>query len=126
MFLGKNSIELSRMHMNLLQMNNTVPRVEPYLDNTVDNVDVAIQHIDKVMVYAQVYMLMIDETDRYRVRMLLGFQAKNSIKSLDYSIEKMNGYLVRFQSQAVISEVQKVRDLVLKIKAEIERVVPVK
>lgn len=125
-FLGKNSIELNRVYMNLLQMNNTVPRVEPYLDNTVDNFDAATQYIDKVMVYAQVYMLMIDETDRYRVRMLLGFQAKNSIKSLDYSIEKINGYLVRFQSQVVISEVQKARDLVLKIKAEIERVVPVK
>jgi hypothetical protein len=78
------------------------------------------------MVLLQVYTVMVDETDRYRVRMFLQVQAKGTIKMLDYSIEGINRYLVRFQSKAVISEVQKARDLVLKIKAEIERVVPVK
>ncbi len=125
-FLGINVTELGRVYMNLLQMDSAVPQVEPALENATLVVSVATQAIDKAIVYAQVYTIMVDETDRFRVRMLLQLQAKNTIKSLDYSIEKMNGYLVRFQSQAVISEVQKARDLVIKIKAEIERVVPVK
>jgi hypothetical protein len=125
-FLGIHVTELSRVHMNLLQMNSAVPQVEPALDNTTDYVSSAHQEVDKVMVLLQVYTVMVDETDRYRVRMFLQVQAKGTIKMLDYSIEGINRYLVRFQSKAVISEVQKARDLVLKIKAEIERVVPVK
>lgn len=122
-FLGKNVTELSSVHMNLIQMN--VSQIEPYLDSTVDSVNSAIQFIDKVIIYTQVYSIITNETDRRRVRTLLRIQAKYTKKVLDINIGSINSHLVRFQSQAVTSEVQKARDLVIKIRAEIEKVVPV-
>lgn len=124
-FLDNNISELNRVQINLLQMDDPATSVEPYISNVTELIGGAIQAISNVSEYSTIYSLMVDTKDQSTVKKFLSIKAKNSIIISKYCVDKINKSLVRFKSPAAVSEVQGARDLILKMQAEITRVVPV-
>lgn len=124
-FLDKNIAELNRVHMNLMQMDDPVTSTEPYLSNVTTQIGEVIEVIVRVSEYSTIYSLMVDKKDQSIVKKFLSLRAKVSIDISTFYLDRINKSLIRFKSPAAVSEVQAARDLILNMKAEITRVVPV-
>ena len=67
---------------------------------------------------------MKDSRDQATVKKYVGVLAGGAVRESNAAIAIVNRDLVKLSSPAAIAEVQKARDLILKIRDEIQRTVP--
>lgn len=64
-----------------------------------------------------------DKNDQVFAKTLIDGYAKSAIETADSSLKTINHHMVSLRSPAAISESQKIRDIVIKMRDEIKRVV---
>jgi hypothetical protein len=78
----------------------------------------------QLYVVVSIYTLMKDSRDQATVKKYVGILAGGAVGQSNAAIALVNRDLVKLSSTAAIAEVQKARDLILKIRDEIQRTVP--
>ena len=120
-FLDNGIQELGRVNMNLLQMNDPSTSVEPSLTHAIDLVTTVDHAMGRVNIYVGVATLMAYEADLKMVKSMLQGEVRNARKITEFCISKINIVLPKLKSPAVILEVQRARDQIVKIQVEIDR-----
>ncbi len=82
------------------------------------------QQFMQLRIVVSIYTLMKDSRDQATVKKLVGILAGSAVQQSDSSIAIINRDLVKLSSPAAIAEVQKARDLIQKIRDEIQRTIP--
>ena len=124
-FLDKTGQELNTSETNLAQMGmgmqspdiDVILMIHSYSDE-------AGWYADKLSMVVFIYAVMLDKRDQATVKKMMVTQAKQSVRGSDRSIENINKLLDKLRSPAAIAEAQKARDLVQKIRDEIQRAFP--
>lgn len=122
-FLDKTGRELNISGRNLLQMGMQTPEMD-VLSMIHSSSSEAAWYADKLSQVTFIYSIMFDKRDQAAVKKMMALQAKQSIRGCDTSIEQINKLFGKVQSPAAIAEVQKARDLIQKIREEVQRTVP--
>lgn len=124
-FLISTISELDQAKMNLLQMAEGMQSPEYERAMMIyDSANNAINYFDKLNIVTNIYSLMQDSRDQAILKRRAEVYAKQAMKASDFSIGIANRELARLVSPATITEAQKIRDLVQKIRDEIQRTVP--
>lgn len=82
------------------------------------------QSFRQLYIVVLIYTLMKDSRDQATVKKYVGVLAGGAVRESNAAIAIVNRDLVKLSSPAAIAEVQKARDLILKIRDEIQRTVP--
>lgn len=124
-FLDRTTSELAQATTNLLQMAEGLPIEDGMqvdtLYESIKNTDCYFQQLNTV---AKIYSVMQDSRDRVIVKNFISILAKASVKEANSTIKILNRVLAKMRSSAAIAEVQKARDLVQKIRDEIQLTIP--
>lgn len=129
-FLDLTNSELNATTTNLLQMAHGIEsqRVESVESINVlgifDAADNAARYFDKLEIVVAIYSLMVDSRDQAKVKKIGMLLSKQSVVASDNAISRINRNLINLRSPAAIAEAQKTRDLIQKIRDEIQRVFP--
>lgn len=124
-FLDKAEQELNTSGINLAQMAMGIqsPEADALLMINSSSSE-AVWYADKLSMVVFIYSVMLDKRDQATVKKMMVTQAKQSVRGSDTSIEQINKVLGKLRSPAAIAEAQKARDLVQKIRDEIQRAFP--
>lgn len=125
-FLEINSKELGQSNENLLSMTSGLNGLEEIAATRVyDRSAIMDQHqFMKLYVVVSIYTKMIDSRDQATVRKFVGIFARGAVTSANSALDSINRDVVKLSSPAAIAEVQKIRDLIQKIRDEIQRAFP--
>lgn len=124
-FLNRTGSELAQTKTNLLQMSKGMQPPEGDWTMLIhDEITRVETYVDRLNIVASIYTLMIDIRDRAAVKKYLVILAKQAVSESNYQIEKINEKVVLIHSPAAIAEAQKARDLIQKIRDEIQRTFP--
>ena len=82
------------------------------------------QSFRQLYIVVLIYTLMKDSRDQATVKKYVGVLAGGAVRESNAAIAIVNRDLVKLSSPAAIAEVQKARDLILKIRDEIQRTAP--
>ena len=82
------------------------------------------QYFMQLFIVVSIYTLMKDSRDQATVKKYVGVLAGGAVRQSNAAIAIVNRNLVKLGSPAAIAEVQKARDLIQKIRDEIQRTVP--
>lgn len=127
LFLQTQTENLGQASSNLLSMQGGLNGDELSAADSAYIAATNVQHyFDMLNLAVSIYILMVDSRDQATVKKYLILLSSQSAKAADLSLQSINRQLVRLSSPAVVSEVQKIRDLIIKIKDETRRVVPSK
>jgi hypothetical protein len=117
--------ELERGNSNLLDMSAGMQDAEQGSIMNVYDASISAQlGYDQLLLVVRIYTLMQDSRDTAIVKKFVGSAAGDAVRRADTALKFVNRGLVRIRSPAAIGEVQKVRDLIQKIRDEIQRTVP--
>ncbi len=124
-YLGRTGQELDTAGMNLLHMATGMQ--SPEMDH-ISMIEGASRncssYIDKLGEVTFIYSILLDKRDQAAVKKRVVLFAKQSVRSCEVSIEQFNRALGKLRSPAALAEAQKTRDLMQKIRDEIQRTVP--
>lgn len=124
-FLDKSGQELSISGRNLIQMAMGMQSPEmDVLSMIHSSSSEAAWYADKLSQVTFIYSVMLDKRDQATVKKMMVMQVKQSVRGSNTSIEQVNKMLGKLQSPAAVAEAQKCRDLIQKIRDEIQRTVP--
>jgi hypothetical protein len=124
-FLETVGKELAQGNSNLLDMSAGMQDAEYSSTKRVyDAATDALLGYDQLLLVVNIYTLMQDSRDKAIVKKFVGLAASSAVRRSDTALKFVNRELVRIRSPAAIGEVQKVRDLIQKIRDEIQRTVP--
>ncbi len=125
MFLDQNTKELGDTTQNIYQMALGMQSPEiaeaSFLADTLSSHS---NYFDTVSIIASIYAMMIDSRDKEVVRKVLVIYVKTALRASDMVVGIVNKQLVKLHSPAAIADAQKARDLIQKIRDEIQRIVP--
>ena len=124
-FLDRTGSELAQSNTNLLQMTEGMQSPESERAMMIfDSVTNTECYFGELLTVATIYSLMVDNRDRATVKKMLGLLAKQSVKAANVTISTSNRELAKMRSPSAVAEAQKARDLVQKIRDEIQRTFP--
>lgn len=117
--------ELSQVQSNLLEM---AEGMSPPEYNQImwiyDSITSAVTSHDNLLIVTKIYTMMIDNRDKAVVARFVELLSKRAIATSNNTIRMCDRVLPKMQSQVAIAEVNKARDLVQKIRDEIQRTFP--
>ncbi len=124
-FLDKTGRELNTSGSNLIQIATGIqsPEMDVLLMIHSSSSEAA-WYADKLSQVTFIYSIMIDKRDQVLVKKIMAAQAKQSLRGSDTSIEQVNKALGKLRSPGALAEAQKARDLIQKIRDEIQRTIP--
>lgn len=126
-FLQTHTVDLGQASSNFISMQAGLKENESISANMVYDAVTNVQnYFDTLYLVVSIYVQMADSRDQATVRKYLALLSNQSVKSADKGLQVINRELARLSSPAAISEVQKMRDLIIKIREEINRTVPSK
>ncbi len=123
-FFERSSKELAQIKENLLGMADTPAAESGNILNIYDSITHAECVFDQLHIVATILSIMKDSRDQAAVRMYLVVLGKGAVKQSNATLRFTNRELARNRSPAVIAEMQKARDLVQRVRDEIQRVIP--
>lgn len=124
-FLNSTTTELAQAKTNLLQMSSGMPLGESIqIDTIYDSITTTDCYFQKLNIVTNIYSLMQDSRDQAISKNYINLIAKHTVTSANTTINVLNRQLATIRSPAAIAEAQKIRDLVQKIRDEIQRTVP--
>jgi hypothetical protein len=126
-FLETHSTSLGQASSNFTSMLSGLKGDEKFSAEGIYETTNSAQHyIDMLYVVVSIYAQMIDAHDQAIAKKYVTGISPHTIKASEASLKIINRELARLNSPAAISEAQKIRDLIIKIRDEIQRVVPAK
>jgi hypothetical protein len=124
-YLGTQTTGLNQLAANLLSMTAGLPDSEDRAGIAIhDAVAKAEVILSTLYTLATIHGLMVDARDQATAKNYVSAHAKFAMKRLDITLRIIESDLVRMRSPAFIAEAQRARDQIVRIKNEIERLVP--
>ena len=125
-FMEVETKELGQRRENLLGMIDGMDDTQSVAANRIYDAVTATEHqyFTQLFIVVSIYTLMKDSRDQATVKKYVGVLAGGAVRQSNAAIAIVNRNLVKLGSPAAIAEVQKARDLIQKIRDEIQRTVP--
>lgn len=124
-FLDGATRDLAQVKTNLLDMSGGMP-VEESIH--MDTIDFSIRDteciLDKLSIVGKIYSVINDKRERGKVKQFYVSIGKHAVRASNRTVANLNRELSKVRSPAAIAEVQKARDLILRIRDEIQETVP--
>lgn len=126
-FVMKTQGDLDQPVSNLLSMANGLPELEAdYVTQIYDAAVRAEEKVTQLFVATKIYTLMVDNRDRASVRNMINLLAAHSIKDIDSQLNKINRNMAKLRAPAVVTEAQRVRDLLVETRDGLQKRTPLK
>lgn len=124
-YLYKAAEDISQVTINLIEMERGMQPPDDFHTSSVYEVAKNAQgSYDKLHIVVTIYSMMKDSRDQATVKKYIQPLAKHAIAASNSAISTANRSLGGLKSPAAIAEVQKVRDILQRVRDEIQRSVP--
>lgn len=118
--LAKDSAAQNELSINLLEMSMGANEKDAFVANAASDCSTnTYMSVDLLNAYVGLYPLMLDARDQETIKRYIPIYSRQATKAIERCTTLINKLLPSAKSPAIISEIQKVRNLMVKTKANL-------